>query len=104
MMQSVDQLENCKLLNTTHLLVLDCSQNSLTALRLVPQLFIAHPGLSVVLVDGGITQKQIAAAFHAGVRDYFAEPYDLTLLAERIDALCTRIGNSNARVNGGNSS
>jgi len=99
MIESVSQLENPGLLSTTHLLVLDCSQNAHTALRLVPQITTAHPGLFVVLVDGGITQKQIASAFQAGVKDYFAEPYDIKLLAERIDALCVQLNSSNARVN-----
>ena len=54
----------------------------------------AHSELCVVLVDGGITQKQIARAFEVGVKDYFAEPYDIELLAERIDALCTQLGGS----------
>jgi hypothetical protein len=73
------------------------------ALRLLPQITSDHPELCVVLVDGGITQKQIASAFEAGVKDYFAEPYDIELLAERIDALCTQLSGHTAHINCRNS-
>jgi len=45
------------------------------------------PKLCIVLVNGGITQTKIAAAFSEGVRDYFSWPYDVSLLVERIQYL-----------------
>jgi CheY-like chemotaxis protein len=89
LLEQVDLLGQCTFLKSTHLLVLDCSRNAQTALQVLPQVTQELPDLCVVLVDGGISQKQIARAFEDGARDYFAEPFDINLLAERIDALCT---------------
>jgi DNA-binding NtrC family response regulator len=88
LLEHVEQLVECAFLKNTHLLVLDCSRNEQAALRILPLVTGDLPELCVVLVDGGISQKQIAHAFEDGVKDYFAEPYDVDLLAERIDALC----------------
>jgi len=41
----------------------------------------------VMLVNGGLTQEQIASAFKEGAKDYFSDPYDVKLLAERVNAL-----------------
>jgi DNA-binding response OmpR family regulator len=49
-----------------------------------------HPNLPVVLVDGGLDQLELAEAFRRGVDDYFAAPWDVGLLAERIEVLGNR--------------
>lgn len=77
-------------LDHMHLLVLDCHQNVEFCLRLLKDLHAQRHELSVVLVDGGLRQEQVAAAFASGIADYFASPYDPGLLAERIDALCAK--------------
>jgi DNA-binding NtrC family response regulator len=56
-------------------------------LKLVPWLKSHFPQLVVVLVNGGLTQEQIASAFKEGAKDYFSDPYDVKLLAERVNAL-----------------
>ena len=43
--------------------------------------------LCVVMVNGGLTQQQIAACFREGARDYFSEPYDVDLIVERLEFL-----------------
>ena len=92
LLEQVDRLRQCEFLKNTHLIVLDCSRNAQTALRVLPRLTEELPELCVVLVDGGISQQQVASAFEDGVKDYFAEPYDIDLLAERIDAFEREVG------------
>ncbi len=74
-------------LKKVDLLVLDCSENRELGIELLSFLKKYYPSVNIVLVDGGFTQKQIAAAFQNGARDYFADPYDTNLLIERLDAL-----------------
>ncbi len=85
--ERVRLLSRNAILAKADVLVLDCSESQGLGLRILPFLKRYFPELSVVLVDGGLTQQQIAAAFREGVQDYFSEPYDLALLVERIDAL-----------------
>jgi DNA-binding NtrC family response regulator len=94
LVERVELLVQPSFLNRTHLLVLDCSGSAEVVPQVLPRLKEELPNLSVVLVDGGLSQKQIAGAFKEGVKDYFADPYDVALLLERMDSLCTQ-----ARVN-----
>jgi len=80
-------LSRNSILETADVLVLDCGASHGLGLRIVPFLKKYHPRLCVVLVDGGLTQRQIAAAFREGARDYFTAPYNLKLLVERIQTL-----------------
>jgi DNA-binding NtrC family response regulator len=74
-------------LATFDILALDCDRHTEEVLALVRNLKALHPGLDIVLIDGHLTQSQLAAAFAAGARDYFPAAYDAALLAERISGL-----------------
>ena len=97
-MEHVEVLLRHSFLNSTHLLVVDCCENAGIVTEILPLLRQRYPDLCVILVDGGLSQKQIASAFQEGVKDYFASPYDVELLVERMDFLCmklgTKVGNS----------
>ena len=69
---------------------LDCSESAELVSQVLPRLKEEFPDLCIVLVDGGLSQKQIAAAFKEGIKDYFADPYDADLLVERMDSLCAQ--------------
>ena len=56
-------------------------------LELITRLRSLHAELDIILINGGVTQDQVALAFKGGVRDYFPTPYDRRLLAERMDGL-----------------
>ena len=77
------------------IVVLDCSGNHEQGMQLVPWLKSNFPKLVVVLVNGGLSQEQIASAFRDGVKDYFADPYDVKLLAERVHTLGARKNRDN---------
>jgi DNA-binding NtrC family response regulator len=85
--ERVRLLSRNSILDKVDVLVLDCSESHGLGLKILPFLKKYFPELCIVLVDGGLTQPQIAAAFRQGARDYFSEPYDLSLLVERVDAL-----------------
>ena len=87
LVERVELLVQRSFLSRTHLLVLDCSASAELVPQVLPRLKEEFPDLCVVLVDGGLSQKEIAAAFKEGVKDYFADPYDVELLLERIDSL-----------------
>jgi hypothetical protein len=91
LMDRVDLVAQQNYLRGTQLLVLDCSESAKPVLDCLSWLKRVHRSLCILLVDGGLSQQEIAAAFGNGVKDYFASPYDVELLVERIDALCTRL-------------
>ena len=89
LMERVRLLSRNAILTGVDVLVLDCSQG------LRPMNFLKRhfPDLCVVLVDGGLTRRQIAVAYQKGVKDYFPHPYDVKLLVERLHFLGSRFGN-----------
>jgi len=90
LVESIHLLSLSAILPGTDMVVLDCSGNLDCGLRLVPWLKSHFPELVIVLVNGGLTQEQIASAFKEGAKDYFSDPYDVKLLAERVNALGAR--------------
>jgi DNA-binding response OmpR family regulator len=62
-----------------------------------------HPDLAIVLVDGELAQLELADAFHRGIDDYFAAPWSVSLLAERVEVLAARRRHAMAEptMNGG---
>lgn len=46
-----------------------------------------YPQVTIILLNGKLTQDQIAEAFRAGAADYFPEPHHLELLMERVQYL-----------------
>ena len=81
-------------LGEIQLMVMDCSENGDKVLESLPGLKRKFSNLCVLLVDGGLVQKQVAQAFEDGVKDYFSTPYPLDLLIERIDSLCANRGSN----------
>lgn len=78
------------ILASADVLILDCNEKQESYSRFLQNLRKMKsdfPGLCIVLVNGGIDQKQIALAFKEGVHDYFSDPYDAILLMERIQYL-----------------
>ncbi len=89
LVERVDYLSRPSNLAKTQLMVMDCSQSGDNVLDGLPGLKREFSDLDLLLVDGGLSQKQIAQAFEDGVKDYFSAPYPVDLLIERIDSLCS---------------
>jgi CheY-like chemotaxis protein len=71
-------------------LVLEANASADAVTGIVTALRQRYPRITLVLVNGGLTQLEIAELFRLGVVDYFAAPWDDALLAERIDVLAAR--------------
>lgn len=89
-LRDAEEIHQRPLLQSVDLLVLDCSGNASISETMPGELRRCFPHLCLLLVDGGLSQQQIARAFQQGVKDYFAFPYDKGLLVGRIAALCER--------------
>ena len=82
-------LQSAALLRSVDVLALEASGPLRTA-DAVRMLHREQPGICIVLVGGGLTQDEIAEAFRAGAFDYFPNPEESDLLAERLHSLCNR--------------
>ena len=83
-------LAKSAVLSTASVLAIDCGdspESGLITLALVSRLY---PQLRVVLVNGRLSQGEIAEAFRRGACDYLSSQVDPELTAERIESLCRR--------------
>jgi DNA-binding NtrC family response regulator len=90
LVEELEDLWNSPVLAIVGVLVLDNSPREHGMLGMVRALTERQPRLCVLLVDGGLTQAEVARLFQAGACDYFPVPYDVGLLAERVHSLCAR--------------
>lgn len=88
-------LSDSSVLTTVDILVLDCnnfkslSSDLITFLKKVRKAF---PRLCTVVVNGGLSQQDIAGAFREGISDYFPDPYEIKLILERLEFLTRKFG------------
>jgi DNA-binding NtrC family response regulator len=88
--ETLDLLLRNSILSTVDVLLLDCEEGGAVGIETLQALRRRHQGLCVVLVNGGLTQNEIAAAFREGVRDYFSNHFNVPLLVERVHYLCSQ--------------
>lgn len=75
---------------TVDAMVIDAGTARLGLGRVVADIHQRHPDIPVVLVDGGLDQLELAEAFQRGIADYFAAPWNVALLVERVEVLGAR--------------
>ena len=83
-------LAKSTVLSTVSVLAIDCGDSpeaGLITLAIVSRLY---PQLRVLLVNGRLSQGEIAEAFRRGACDYLSSQVDPELTAERIESLCRR--------------
>ena len=73
-------------------LALDCGSRVEHVLEALAPLAALHPGVAVVLVNGKLSQSEIAEAYRRGACDYFSQGASWELVADRIDHLCRSAG------------
>lgn len=84
-------------------LVLDCGEKKELLNDVITNVTEHMPHLSVLLVNGGLTTQEIAAALGSGAAEYLALPStgdEKRVLAERVEVLGLRA--RQAKVTGGN--
>lgn len=87
--ESVKMLRANPLLSSVDVLALEFSGAEPVA-QTVRQLRLGQPQLCIVLVGEALSQDEVAEAFRAGASDFFSDPADAELLAERVLSLCRR--------------
>lgn len=90
LVENPSDLVQSTVLSTVSVLALDCgtaSESGLMTLSLVSRLY---PQLLVVLVNGRLSQGEIAEAYRRGACDYLSQQVEPELTIERIESLCSR--------------
>jgi DNA-binding NarL/FixJ family response regulator len=77
-------------LSTACVLALDCGDSPETGLITLALVARLYPRLRVLLVNGRLSQGEIAEAFRRGACDYLSSQVEPALTAERIESLCRR--------------
>jgi DNA-binding response OmpR family regulator len=88
--ENSDLLLRNSILSTVDVLILDGEEGGEIGMETLRALRCRNRGVCVVLVNGGLTQNEIAAAFREGVRDYFSNHFNVRLLVERVHYLCSQ--------------
>ena len=77
---------------------LDCGGQPRSGANLIRSFRATYPELRFVLVNGGMSQTEIANAFREGADDYFSEECGTALLIERIEHICRRLRESRSKL------
>jgi DNA-binding NarL/FixJ family response regulator len=83
-------LAKSAVLSTASVLAMDCGDSPETGLITLTLVSRLYPQLRVLLVNGRLSQGEIAEAFRRGACDYLSSQVDPELTAERIESLCRR--------------
>ena len=62
----------------------DNAERELERLRDVHRL---NPAIAIIVIDQGGSRNAVIETFKSGAKDYFKQPYDRNLLAERAEAM-----------------
>jgi len=101
LVRQLTHLPHTRILDSADAIVVDCCGASDTWLDVLCEIRARVPGAPVILIDGGMTQEEIACGLGSGAIDYFAEPYAADLLLQRVEVLAQQ--SHNARTSGGSS-
>jgi len=77
-------LEDPSLLESLEGLILECCGGFACSLAALDRVRLRAPAVVVVVINGGLAQREIALLFRHGARDYFRAPYVPHLVAERM--------------------
>lgn len=69
------------------MVAIDCGQVGPEASRALVQTLRRATDAPIVVLDGGLRAAEVAQLLSDGARDYFAEPFNIPLIAERLEHL-----------------
>ncbi len=92
LLRDISQLEKTVRERNISLVVVELSRYWKKDLSAVHSLKASLPHILIVIVNGGGSQETVIQSFRSGGVDFFKKPYNKKLLAERVEALITRIG------------
>jgi len=71
---------------------IDCRDGGAAAARQLVDAVVGATRAAVVVMDGGLRRDDIARLLSAGALDYFSEPFNVPLIAERLEHLADTSG------------
>ncbi len=83
----INQLEKALATKDAKLLVYEFSESWEDDLINLKILKASIPLLDIIVIDDGSSRDAIIRSFRSGIKDYFKKPYNVILLAERVEAL-----------------
>lgn len=69
------------------MVAIDCGHVGPDASRALVQSLRRSTDAPIVVMDGGLQPSEVAQLLSDGARDYFAEPFNIPLIAERLEHL-----------------
>jgi len=81
--------DDMQMIARADVVAVDCREGGVAATgALVDSLRRATNGV-IVVMDGGLCRDDIARLLSAGARDYFSEPFNVAVIAERLEHLAS---------------
>ena len=68
-------------------IALDCREHGAAGARELVRMMREATGTPIVVLDGGLSHAEVATLVHAGAQDYFSEPFNVPVIAERLEYL-----------------
>jgi CheY-like chemotaxis protein len=78
---------DCQVAAMADMVAIDCGQVGTDASRALVQSLRRATDAPIVVLDGGLQAAEVAQLLSDGARDYFAEPFNIPLIAERLEHL-----------------
>jgi DNA-binding response OmpR family regulator len=76
-----------RLIEVADVLALDCRERGAAGTQELVTSLRRATDAPIVVLDGGLRPAEVALLVSAGAQDYFAEPFNVTLIAERLEHL-----------------
>jgi DNA-binding response OmpR family regulator len=79
--------DDTPLLAMVDVVALDCREGGAAGSQRLVDSLRRVTGAPIVVLDGGLQQSEVALLVSAGAHDYFSEPFNVALIAERLEHL-----------------
>ena len=76
-----------RLIEVADVVALDCSDRGPAGSQLLVESLRQATKAPIVVLDGGLQPAEVALLISAGAQDYFSEPFNIMLIAERLEHL-----------------
>lgn len=81
-----------RLIAQADVVAVDCREGGAAAARQLVSELSGTMRAAIVVTDGGLRREDIARLLNAGALDYFSEPFNVPLIAERLEYLADSSG------------
>jgi DNA-binding response OmpR family regulator len=74
-------------LRSFDVIVMDCRDKGVDGSRQLVSTLRHMTSVPIVVMDGGLSPSDVAVLIGVGAQDYFSEPFNLPIVAERLEHL-----------------